>query len=241
MNETIRQLKNRKSVRVYIDKEIPEDIKNEILQSALEAPSAGNQQMYTILDIVDEKTKEELAFLCDNQKFIKEAKLVLVFCSDYKKWYDLYEYGNCKPRELAYGDFLLSASDTIIAAQNTVVAAESLGIGSCYIGDILENYEKVKKLLNLPNKVVPITMVVYGYPTEKQKARKKPLRPKINTIVHKNKYEELKGEKLKELVNHRLEGDNFNTWINKFCERKYNSEFSEEMNRSGNKYIAEFK
>ena len=48
----------------------------------------------------------------------------------------------------------------MIAAQNTVVAAESLGLGSCYIGDILENREYNKKLLSLPDYVVPVGMLV---------------------------------------------------------------------------------
>ena len=240
MNEIIKGLKERKTVREYLDKDISEELKNEILQSAIEAPSAGNQQLYSIIDVEEQRIKDELSILCDNQPFIKKAKMVLVFCSDYKKWYDLYDYGQCEPRELGTGDFLLSTSDTVIAAQNTVVAAESLGIGSCYIGDILENYEKVKELLKLPKHVVPVTMVVYGYPTEKQINRKKPARPEIDTIVFKNEYKGYKGKELVKIVEHSL-NNNFDTWIKKFCDRKYNSVFSEEMNRSAKKYIEEFK
>lgn len=240
MNEIIKSLKERKTVRAYLDKDISNDIKNEILQSAIEAPSAGNQQLYSIINVEDQNIKDELSVLCDNQPFIKKAKMVLVFCSDYKKWYDLYDYGECEPRQLGEGDFLLSVSDAVIAAQNTVVAAESLGIGSCYIGDILENYEKVKELLNLPKQVVPVTMVVFGYPTEKQMNRKKPKRPNVETIVFKDKYKEYKGEELIKIVEHST-NDNFDTWIKKFCKRKYNSDFSHEMNRSAKKYVEEFK
>ena len=57
-----------------------------------------------------------------------------------------------------------------------MVAAESLGVGSCYIGDILENVEEHRCLLDLPDYVMPAAMVVYGYPTEQQKPRKKPQR-----------------------------------------------------------------
>lgn len=241
MNEIVKQIKNRKSVRQYIEKDISEEVTNEILKAAIEAPSAGNQQLYSIIKVTDQKIKDELAILCDNQPFIAKAPLVLVFCSDYKKWYDLYDYGNCNPRELGYGDMLLSISDTVIAAQNTVVAAESFGVGSCYIGDILENYEKVKALLKLPKNVLPITMVVYGYPTENQVRRNKPKRPSIKTIVHENTYKDLKDEELVDLVRHNIGNDTFENWIGKFCKRKYNSKFSEEMNRSSKKYVDEFK
>mgnify|MGYP002225984529 CR=1 FL=1 len=59
---------------------------------------------------------------------------------------------------------MLAVTDTAIAAQNAVVAAESFGIGSCYIGDIMENYEKQRRLLNLPDYVFPAVMLVFGWP-----------------------------------------------------------------------------
>ena len=61
------------------------------------------------------------------------------------------------------GNFILATQDALIAAENAVIAAESLGVGSCYIGDIMENYEYHKKLLNLPKYVYPVTMLTLGY------------------------------------------------------------------------------
>ena len=58
MNEVIRQLLERKSVRVFTDKEIKEHIVEEILLSAVSAPTAGNQQLYTILRITDQNILE---------------------------------------------------------------------------------------------------------------------------------------------------------------------------------------
>ncbi len=58
--------------------------------------------------------------------------------------------------------FLLAFSDTLIAAQNAVVAAESMGIESCYIGDIIEQYEIDRDLLNLPQYTAPVGMLVMG-------------------------------------------------------------------------------
>ena len=65
----------------------------------------------------------------------------------------------------------MAIQDAMIAAQNAVVAAESFGLGSCYIGDILENVEEHKRLFHLDDYVIPITMLVMGYPT-KTAARK---------------------------------------------------------------------
>ena len=87
MNDVIRQLLERKSVRVYEDREIGETEKQMILEAACQAPTAGNQQLYTILDITDKEKKEALAVLCDNQPFIAKAPLVLIFLADCRKWY----------------------------------------------------------------------------------------------------------------------------------------------------------
>ena len=121
------------------------------MEAAIAAPSAGCQQLYTILDITDQKLKEMLAESCDHQSFIANAKMVLVFCADCKKWYDAYLEAGCEPRKPGVGDLMLAITDTAIAAQNAVVAAESLGIGSCYIGDIMENCEEQRRLLQLLN------------------------------------------------------------------------------------------
>ena len=87
---TIEELWKRKSVRAYTDRKITKEEKELILRSASEAASAGNQQMYTILDITDQKLKDTLTVTCDNQPFIAKADLVLVFCVDFQKWYDTF-------------------------------------------------------------------------------------------------------------------------------------------------------
>ena len=79
MNEIIESLYQRKSVRVYEDRAIPEEMKNLILEAAMQAPSAGCQQLYTILDITDQKLKEKLAESCDHQPFIAKAPMVLLW------------------------------------------------------------------------------------------------------------------------------------------------------------------
>ncbi len=246
MNETMKQIRERKSVRVFEDRGIEEGIKKEILQAAFEAPTAGNMMLYFILDITDKELKEKLAVLCDNQPFIAKASLVLVFLADYQRWYDTFVYEGCDPRTPGEGDILLACADAIIAAQNTVVAAESFGVGSCYIGDIIENYEEVKRVLNLPAYVLPAAMLVYGYPTEGQKNRKKPSRYEEEYIVHENTYKKLSQVEHRSMHEKR-EADSGHTDVNltdklqAFCKRKYMSEFCKEMNRSATEYLNNFR
>lgn len=240
MNSIIQSLFDRKSVRVFTGEPISNEDKRLILESAIQAPTAGNQQMYSILDITDRDLKEKLAVSCDNQPFIAKASAVFIFCADYRKWYDAFIEGGASPRKPGVGDMMLAVTDTMIAAQNAVVAAESLGIGSCYIGDILEQYETHRELLNLPEYVLPCGMLVLGYPTEQQKERKKPERCRVEDIVMENGYILKDGPALRSMFEKETRTHSYDEWAQAFCERKYNSDFSKEMKRSVEKYIQDW-
>ena len=241
MNQVIKQLKDRKSVRVFTDRPITEKEEAAILEAVVNAPTAGNQQLYTIIKVTDPALKAQLAESCDHQPFIATAPLVLVFCADCRKWYNAFlEYG-CEPRKPGAGDLLLSVSDTNIAAQNAVVAAHSLGIGSCYIGDIMENAEQHRQLLSLPEYVFPAAMLVMGYPTDQQLARQKPERTKMRHVVHENRYRDMDKAELGEMLASNAGSRPFTEWLHAFCKRKYNSDFSREMTRSVEVYLEDFR
>ncbi len=240
MNEIIRQLIGRKSVRVFEDREIDEDIVNDILTAAVSAPTAGNQQLYTILRITDPEIRRKLSESCDHQPFIAEGKLVLVFCADCLKWYEAFRNAGCEPREPGAGDLLLAVDDALIAAQNAVIAAESFGIGSCYIGDIMENIETQREILCLPDHVFPAALLVFGYPTEQQKNRKKPERADMRYIVQENTYHPHTPDELRQMLSKKCGTEPCEEWIKAFCKRKYNSDFSREMTRSVSEVLKTF-
>jgi FMN reductase (NADPH)/FMN reductase [NAD(P)H] len=248
VNETIKLLNQRKSVRAYEDKTIPAELKEEIINAAMRAPTAGNMMLYSILDITDQTIKERLAETCDNQPFIAKAPLVLMFFADYQRWYDYFKVcgvtdvlgiSSDELRTPEEGDLMLACSDALIAAQNAVVAAEALGLGSCYIGDIIENYEVHRELLNLPDYVFPISMVVFGYPTEQQRERQQPDRFDKKFIVFENKYRQLEKAEFDEMyasTHERMKSFN-NGKLERTCgevmyTKKYTADFTKEMNRS---------
>ena len=243
MNDILKSLWERRSVRVFEEKSITKEEKALILSAALQAPSAGNMTLYTILDITDQKLKDALAVTCDNQPFIAKASLVLVFCADYNRWYEFFTRHANTVRKPSYGDLQLASVDAVIAAQNCVVAAESLGIGSCYIGDITENFERHRELFSLPKRVVPVCMLVFGYPTKQQKEREKPQRFKTEDIVFENCYNNTKAMDMEKMLmerDRRENGESLHKWAEKFCERKHNGDFSVEMSRSCKQMLKEF-
>ena len=244
MNETIRLLMERKSVRQFVQEPIPQEDVEAILNAAVQAPTAGNMTLWTIINVTDPEKKLALSKSCDNQPFIATAPLVLVFCADYKRWFDMYKTLDLgeELRVPGEGDFLLAAADTIIAAHASVVAADALGYGSCYIGDIIENCDIQREILGLPEYVKPVCMAVYGRPTQNQIDRKKPPRFKVEELVHENTYRAIDAQQMVDMLAERqnLEGEALDRWLLAFCKRKWNCDFSREMTRSAAQMIREW-
>ena len=239
-NEVVKNLFERKSVRIFEDRPISPEDRLTILQAACQAPTAGNQQLYTILEITEPALKKRLSVTCDNQPFIADAPLVLLFCADCQKWYDAYRYAGCTPRHPSAGDLMLAVEDSSLAAQHAVTAAWSLGIGSCYIGDIMEHCELHRELFQLPPYVFPAVMLVLGYPTARQRERTKPARCPLDSIVMENTYRKMDRDALYQMFSHKSGQQSYEDWMSAFCNRKYNSDFSREMGRSVREYLKEF-
>jgi len=238
----LRALHDRKSVRVFTKEPVSAVDRLTILEAALQAPTAGNQVLYTILEIEDRKLKETLAESCDHQPFIATAPLVLIFLADCRRWLDCYREAGEPARNPGPGDLMLACSDALIAAQNVVTAAQALGLGSCYIGDIMENCEFHRKLLHLDPLVFPAAMLVIGHPTEQQKNQRKVKRFNLEYIVRKDSYSPLTGGELRAMFTRLRPEENFqfDDYLARFCRRKYMSGFALELNRSVGKYLEAF-
>ena len=248
MNPVIDVMMKRKSVRAYEPKEIETEVKAEILKATLRAPTAGNMMLYSIVDVTDQAIKDKLAVTCDHQPFIARAPMVWLFLADYQRWFDYFIASDvealCGQKKVAMrkpeqGDLFLACCDALIAAQNAVIAAESFGIGSCYIGDIMEQYETHRELFNLPQYTFPICLVCFGYPTQQQMDRSYTTRFDQKFIVFENQYRRLDREGFDEMFREpesRISKDKPKDDIVNFGQamymRKFSADFTVEMNRS---------
>ena len=149
-NQTLELIKNRRTIRAYDPKPLSQEEVDTIIHGAMRAPTAGNLMMYSIIQVSDQNLKDHLVKTCDNQPLIAKAPLVLLFLADTQRWWDYFKVSEVEEKCNEIGrkfqtpqesDLLLACCDALIAAQNSVITAEALGIGSCYIGDIMENYE----------------------------------------------------------------------------------------------------
>jgi nitroreductase len=145
---------NRRSIRRYEAKDLPEDVMKKILEAGRQAPSAVNKQPIHFIIVKDHELAKKFSNLPFNG-FIKDAPAVVVGCADIKS--------------LFTGKW--AVVDATIAMQNMVIAAWALGVGSCWIGAFDEN--KVKESLKVPDKWKVVALLTLGYPAEQPKPGKK--------------------------------------------------------------------
>lgn len=245
-NAVLDLIEQRSSTRQFKeDVDISDEQREAVLHAASRAPSAGAMMMYSIIDIRGQATRDRLAVLCDNQPMIAKAPWALVFVVDYRKWIDLFEHAGCLSEDFVaesgrascphpgLGDFGIAAQDAIIAAQNAAIAAEAVGLGTCYIGDIIENAEDVRELLNLPEHTIPLSMLILGVPKKRRSATP---HPTVN-LVMSEQYQRADAATMDRQISemdamfrpHAIEAG---ARVKDIYTRKHTSDFMAEMSRS---------
>lgn len=185
-NQTMEILLERASCRSFQDREIAPDVLEWVLKAGIHAPTGGNFQPYSIIKITNPETRAKMAELCFKQGFIADAPVSLLFCLDF------YRLARWARLELApftanksFRHFWIGFQDTVICAQNICTAADAMGLGSVYIGSIIEFFPYIRENFALPKGVFPVILLSLGYPAEEPKPA-----PKLglDVIIHEEKY-----------------------------------------------------
>jgi nitroreductase len=146
---TLEAISTRRSVRSFTSKPIAKEIVEELLRAAMSAPSAGNEQPWQFVVIDERKTLDRIIDVNPNAKMCKEAQAAILVCGDTTKE--------------KYPGFWVQ--DCSAAAQNILLAAHDKGIGSVWTGiyPIEERVKGFRKLLSLPENVIPFCLIPLGY------------------------------------------------------------------------------
>ena len=165
MNETLQTIAKRRSIRKFKPEQIPEEFIDRILDAAMLAPSAHNEQSWFFSVIQNPELIQKLNFESKNAaknfhvediRKIAEHPTLDIF---YGAPTVIIISGNTKA--------LLNEINCAAATQNLLIAAESLNIGSCWngIAGILffKEPEKYAQLFNLPPNYTPLYAVALGY------------------------------------------------------------------------------
>ncbi len=247
--DTIELLNKRTSLRRFKDLDLTQEDLDLILNGAMRAPTAGNMMLYSIIVVKSKKKRKLLAKYCDNQPFIASAPVSLIFVADMQKLYDYLDYSNvlsfCHEQRKEFikpnrSKLFLAAGDAFIAAQNAVVAAESIGVGSCYIGDIVENHDQVIDLLKLPKWTIPVAMLTLGYYPDDYNCNPKSRFDK-KYIVFDEEYKSLKKADFSKMYDHINFSEDNDAGAKNLGQllyaRKLGSDFAIEMEESLKKYL----
>ncbi len=189
MNQVIETILDHRSIRKFEDKPLSKEQIRLIVESAQSASTSSFVQAYTIIGVKDKEKKKKLAELAGNQSYVEHNGHFFVFCADLYRHEVAAEMENKNVAQSLESTekFMVAIIDAALAAQNGVLAAESLGLGACYIGGIRNNLEEVRKLLNIPTKVLPLFGIAVGFPA--QNPDKKPRLP-FDHIYHEDGYQE---------------------------------------------------
>lgn len=166
MNETLKLILNHRTFRKFEDKKVPQDILNNILESANRAPTGMGLQQFSIIRITDFDLKNKLAEI-SGQAYIADMPELFVFIADL--------YRNYMISKESGSDFYMNSlyalsngiSDALLAAQNVNITVESFGMGGVFLGSILPRINELIELLKLPKYTFPVIGYGFGYPAEK--------------------------------------------------------------------------
>jgi len=197
MNQVLNVMKDHRSIRNYLNKEVPEDIINELIEVAQAAPNSINGQQVSVIVVRDKQKLQKIAELAGNQTWIAQAPLFFLFIADF---YKMKLAGEKVNKPLVITDsveaIVAAAIDIGIAMQNVITAAESLGLGIVPIGGARRDPAELIRLLELPEYTFPMNGLVIGYP--KDQSHKKPRMPKAafrhDEVYHKEPISEVIGE-----------------------------------------------
>jgi FMN reductase [NAD(P)H] len=190
MNQTIEVMKNHRSIRSFLDKEIPNTIIDELVAAAQAAPNSINGQQISLVIVRDREKKRRIAEIAGGQTWIAHAPLFILFVADfYKAKLAASKVGRSLVIPESVEATIAVSIDAGICLQNIVTAAESLDLGIVPIGGIRNDPAAMIELLNLPGYTFPINGLSIGYP--KDKSHKKPRMP-VAAFRHDEVYDAAK-------------------------------------------------
>ena len=152
--DVIKAVRQRRSVRDYQKKDIPEKLIHRLIEAIIQAPSAGNLQSRKFYFIKDDGLKRQIARAALNQNFIADAPLVIVGCTDSRI---VTKYGE-------RGKELYSIQDVATSIMSMMLVAVEEGLGSGWVGAFHE--AEVAEILDMPVNLRPVALVPVGYPSK---------------------------------------------------------------------------
>lgn len=174
-----------KTIRNYTADPVPDTVLQSVLCAGTRASTTGNMQVYSIVVTSDPVLREQLWAAHFRQNMVLQAPLLLTFCADFHRFEAWCRYRKANPGYDNFLSFMTAAIDALLAAQNCALEAETHGLGICYLGTTTYNADQIIDILKLPERVVPVTTLVVGYPADDPGLTD---RLPVEAVVHQETY-----------------------------------------------------
>lgn len=148
---------SRRSIRKYTDQLVSDEQVKTLLEAAMCAPSAGNEQPWHFVVIRDRQLLDKVPQYHPYSGMIKQASVAILVCADIR---------------LSKYDVDYWVQDCAAATENLLVTVQDLGLGAVWLG-VYPRQERVaglRRLFNIPEQVIPFALVPVGYPAEHKSA-----------------------------------------------------------------------
>jgi len=157
--QVMQAIRERRSVRAYQDRPVPEDVLTRLLEALRLAPSGGNRQLWKFVVVTDPAIRAELAAAARNQKFVAQAPVVIA------------GVGLSPDRVMSCG-VPGDPVDVAIALDHLTLAAVEEGLGTCWVGAF--DQDAVRRILGIPATAKVVELMALGYPDDapRPKSRK---------------------------------------------------------------------
>ncbi len=187
-NDTLATILNHRSVRAFLPRPLPAGTLDLLIAAAQSASTSSNLQLWSVVAVEDPDRKARLSELAGQQKFIRDAPLLLVWLCDHARLSAIAAERQTPVEGMDYlEEFIVGIVDAALAAQSATIAAESLGLGCVYIGAMRNLPEQVVAELGLPPRVFAVFGMSVGYPDPAGETGVKPRLPR-QVPLHREQY-----------------------------------------------------
>lgn len=225
--DAVLRMAQRQTVRNFKDEPIPDEVLRHVMEAGINTASGGNLQPYSVIVERDEEKAKKLADIL-GYPFIAKADANLLFLMD---WHKLAVYSKCRQapfiENYSTNHFFIAWDDTLLCAQAMETAAWLYGIGSCFVGHVMDCVDELKEMYHLPDMTFPVILLSMGYP---KTLIPKPMKLPLDMLVFESRYPDLSNDQICVAFDEKYKGRKLPIPTNPGAKTEYINKFRRAMN-----------
>ncbi|MBN2011218.1 nitroreductase family protein [candidate division KSB1 bacterium] len=152
--DAIETIMTRRSIRKYTNEPVSDEAVTILLKAAMNTPSTANTQPWHFIVIRDHERLDQIPSFHPHSKMLRQANVAILVCGD-------------PALEMAPGCW---PADCAAVTENILLAAHAIRLGAVWLGlyPREERIAGIRALFNIPEPIVPLSLVSIGHPAEQK-------------------------------------------------------------------------